>query len=150
MGFLSKYIKLGRAGFSHHFLLPVLAVLAVGAIGVVTLRLSSAKLPPSAFQTQKYCQLNGYTWSSSNKVCYKSGSSSSSSTSSCTISGKSCSSYCASIGKTWSGVHPSKGTACISKSSSSSSTPKCGIGEYLTTTTSGAKVCMKNKPTFTR
>lgn len=29
-------------GFSHHFILPVLAILAVGGIGVLTLRLSSA------------------------------------------------------------------------------------------------------------
>lgn len=48
---LSKYIKLGRAGFSHHFILPVIAVLAVGAIGVVMVRLSSAATGYTTYNT---------------------------------------------------------------------------------------------------
>jgi len=35
-------IKRNSRGFAHHFIIPVLAILAVGAIGVVTLNLSSA------------------------------------------------------------------------------------------------------------
>lgn len=38
-------------GFSHHFLLPVLALVAVGAIGLVTLRLSSAAVPNDGVST---------------------------------------------------------------------------------------------------
>lgn len=39
---MKNYKKLYSRGFSHHFLLPVLAVIVVGAIGVYTMSLSSA------------------------------------------------------------------------------------------------------------
>ncbi len=39
---MKNYKKLYSRGFSHHFLLPVLAVIVVGAIGVYTMSMSSA------------------------------------------------------------------------------------------------------------
>lgn len=42
---MTSHTKKDNRGFSHHFILPVLALVAVGAIGLTTLRLSSAATP---------------------------------------------------------------------------------------------------------
>lgn len=39
-------MKLGNKGFHHHFLLPILAIIAVGAIGYYMLNLSKAAVEP--------------------------------------------------------------------------------------------------------
>lgn len=39
---MKQHKKLNSRGFSHHLILPILAIFAVGAIGVVTLNLSNA------------------------------------------------------------------------------------------------------------
>jgi len=41
-----KRPTLGQAGFSHHFLLPLIAILVVGGIGYYMLQLSDAATPP--------------------------------------------------------------------------------------------------------
>ena len=164
MGLLSKYKIRGSAGFSHHVLLPLVAVLLVAGIGgYVMLKSSSAAA----------CSSTTIARNSSNKTCVKSAQTYLKQRGyyKLSIDGKfgngtynAARNFQAAKGlcvdgiigpQTWTSlIKNTKGTCgkkttpikptTNSGSTSSPSTPTCSSGEILTTLTTGSQVCVKS------